>query len=79
MNTVADPFADEPQVRAPPCEKKATKSRVDGLSVGDVRYVFSQLRSSETIEPDQLLYCGLRASEFAVKYLKLEKHSEKGR
>lgn len=65
-----DPFRGIEDTRkklAPP--RAATNSRIGNLTVGDVRYVFSQLRESSDIDPDFTLWCGLTAGEFSLQYL----------
>ena len=76
---IRDPFADKP-----PCEKSViirqnkrtqryrstAKSRIFGMTVGDIRYCFQQLRGAgDSLCPDFMLYNGLCAGEFTLLYL----------
>lgn len=77
--SIRDPFSEKT-----PLEKKMTlrqskrtqryrstaKSRILGMTVGDIRYCFQQLRAAgDTLTPYFILYNGLYAGEFTLMYL----------
>lgn len=77
--SIRDPFSDKT-----PLEKSMTlrqskrtqryrstaKSRILGMTVGDIRYCFQQLRAAgDTLTPYFILYNGLYAGEFTLMYL----------
>ena len=50
--------------------RSRAKSRIYGMSVGDVRYSFNQLRAAgERLTSKLVLYNGQTAGEFALSYL----------
>lgn len=50
--------------------RSRAKSRISGMSVGDVRYSFNQLRAAgERLTSKLVLYNGQTAGEFALSYL----------
>lgn len=49
--------------------KGATKSRIGTLTVGDVRYIFTQLRGYSDMDPDRTLWHGETAGQFSLNYL----------
>ncbi len=50
--------------------RSATNSRIGGMTVGDIRYCFQQLRSAgENLNSDMILYNGQSAGKFALMYL----------
>lgn len=49
--------------------KGATKSRIGSLTVGDVRYIFTQLRGYSDMDPDRTLWHGETAGQFSLNYL----------
>jgi hypothetical protein len=56
-----DPFEDTPMRLQKSVESKskaATKSRINQLTVGDVRYIFTQLRGCRTLDPNLTLWTG---------------------
>jgi len=77
--SIRDPFSDKT-----PMEKSMTlrqskrtqryrstaKSRILGMTVGDIRYCFQQLRAAgDSLTPYFILYNGLYAGEFTLMYL----------
>lgn len=44
-------------------------SRIDGMTVGDVRQCFSQMRTCYDLSANTTLWCGITAGEFALAYL----------
>jgi len=77
--SIRDPFSDKTSI-----EKKMTlrqskrtqryrstaKSRILGMTVGDIRYCFQQLRAAgDSLTPYFILYNGLYAGEFTLMYL----------
>ncbi len=77
--SIRDPFSEKS-----PLEKSMTlrqskrtqryrstaKSRILGMTVGDIRYCFQQLRAAgDTLTPYFILYNGLYAGEFTLMYL----------
>jgi len=77
--SIRDPFSDKT-----PTEKRMTlrqskrtqryrstaKSRILGMTVGDIRYCFQQLRAAgDSLTPYFILYNGLYAGEFTLMYL----------
>lgn len=50
--------------------RSTAKSRILGMTVGDIRYCFQQLRQAgDNLTPDLVLYNGQCAGEFALCYL----------
>lgn len=50
--------------------RSTAKSRICGMTVGDIRYCFQQLRSAgSSLNPQLVLYNGQCAGEFALSYL----------
>ncbi|AAR26866.1 FirrV-1-A42 [Feldmannia irregularis virus a] len=50
--------------------RSTAKSRICGMTVGDIRYCFQQLRNANAdLCPDFVLYNGQCAGEFALSYL----------
>ena len=71
-----NPFQDKPSpVWATPHTKTArTKharslSRIQGMTVGDVRQCFSQMRKTQGLTSNTTLWCGITAGNFALRYL----------
>jgi hypothetical protein len=44
-------------------------SRIEGMTVGDVRQCFSQMRATPRLTADTTLWCGITAGHFALRYL----------
>jgi hypothetical protein len=44
-------------------------SRIEGMTVGDVRQCFSQIRTCYDLSANTTLWCGITAGEFALAYL----------
>ena len=44
-------------------------SRIQGMTVGDVRQCFSQMRNTPFITANTTLWCGMSAGMFALRYL----------
>jgi hypothetical protein len=67
----ANPFdpvpIDESRLRGP--GKKAASSRIGSLTVGDVRYVFTQLRNAKSFDPSRTLWTGETFGSFSLNYL----------
>lgn len=76
---VRDPFSPRPvevkkaiskQTKRTQRYRSTAKSRICGMTVGDIRYCFQQLRSAgESLSPSLILYNGQSAGEFALSYL----------
>lgn len=50
--------------------RSTARSRICGMTVGDIRYCFQQLRSAgSALNPQLVLYNGQCAGEFALSYL----------
>lgn len=50
--------------------RSTAQSRLGDMTVGDIRYCFQQLRNAgPELHPEMMLYNGLCAGEFALKYL----------
>jgi hypothetical protein len=67
-----NPFDDVPmrlQKSVETKSKAATKSRINQLTVGDVRYIFTQLRGCKTLDPNHTLWTGATAGRFSLDYL----------
>ena len=76
---LCDPFAPRPQTIKEALLKQTkrtqryrstAKSRILGMTVGDIRYCFQQLRNAgKCLTPELVLYNGQCAGEFALCYL----------
>ena len=76
---IRDPFSDRinddkvsnlKQSKRTQRYRSRAKSRIVGMSVGDVRYSFNQLRAAgERLTSKLVLYNGQTAGEFALSYL----------
>lgn len=76
---IRDPFCDRPQevkrvmmrqTKRTQRYRSTAKSRICGMTVGDIRYCFQQLRSAgDALSPQLVLYNGQCAGEFALSYL----------
>ena len=77
IQRIRDPFSERPvkdlalkrSVRSSRYRSTA-KSRICGMSVGDIRYSFNQLRAAgDKLTSDMVLYNGSTAGSFALSYL----------
>lgn len=78
-NYLTDPFATRPrsvkeallkQTKRTQRYRSTAKSRILGMTVGDIRYCFQQLRNAgDCLGPEVVLYNGQCAGEFALCYL----------
>ncbi|CAM9638314.1 unnamed protein product, partial [Phaeothamnion confervicola] len=76
---VRDPFVDRPlpikdnmikQSKRTQRYRSTACSRIDGMTVGDIRYCFQQLRNAgDELSSDMILYNGKSAGSFALAYL----------
>lgn len=76
---IRDPFSDRPQevkrvmmkqTKRTQRYRSTARSRICGMTVGDIRYCFQQLRSAgSALSPQLVLYNGQCAGEFALSYL----------
>ena len=76
---IRDPFSDRPQevkrvmmrqTKRTQRYRSTARSRICGMTVGDIRYCFQQLRSAgSALSPHLVLYNGQCAGEFALSYL----------
>lgn len=76
---IRDPFYDRPQevkrvmmrqTKRTQRYRSTARSRICGMTVGDIRYCFQQLRSAgSALSPHLVLYNGQCAGEFALSYL----------
>lgn len=70
-----NPFQDKPQTqysiaRDSQRPKHARSlSRIHGMTVGDVRQCFSQMRNSPNLSSNTTLWCGITAGNFALHYV----------
>jgi len=79
LGFVRDPFSDRPgeiknammkQTKRTQRYRSTARSRICGMTVGDIRYCFQQLRSAgDDLEPELILYNGEKAGQFALSYL----------
>lgn len=79
LDFVRDPFSDRPgeiktamlrQTKRTQRYRSTARSRICGMTVGDIRYCFQQLRSAgRDLSPQLVLYNGQCAGEFALSYL----------
>ena len=79
LGFVRDPFSDRPgeiktamlrQTKRTQRYRSTARSRICGMTVGDIRYCFQQLRSAgKDLQPELILYNGQCAGEFALQYL----------
>lgn len=78
-NYIRDPFSERPIGMKDMVMKKSkrtqryrstARSRICGMTVGDIRYCFAQLRNAgPSLRSDFVLYTGQFAGEFALSYL----------
>lgn len=76
---IRDPFSDRPQevkrvmmrqTKRTQRYRSTARSRICGMTVGDIRYCFQQLRNAgSALSPQLVLYNGQCAGEFALSYL----------
>jgi hypothetical protein len=76
---IRDPFRERPedikkimlkQTKRTQRYRSTAKSRICGMTVGDIRFCFQQLRSAgSTLSPHLILYNGQPAGAFALAYL----------
>lgn len=76
---IRDPFSYRPQevkrvmmrqTKRSQRYRSTARSRICGMTVGDIRYCFQQLRSAgSALSPHLILYNGQCAGEFALSYL----------
>lgn len=76
---IRDPFSHRPQEvkkvmmrqnKRSQRYRSTARSRICGMTVGDIRYCFQQLRSAgSSLSPHLILYNGQCAGEFALSYL----------
>jgi len=71
-----NPFHDKPatlgvrqQMSVPRPKHTRSLSRIQGMTVGDVRQCFSQMRSTPCLTSATTLWCGITAGNFALRYL----------
>jgi hypothetical protein len=77
MNDVTDPFADRTfkhrvVLKRNQRSRSSMHSRINNMTVGDIRYCFQQLRianAQNTLTSDMILYNGKSAGLFALLYL----------
>ena len=71
MNPFQDKASTEwPVVKESRRPKNARSlSRIHGMTVGDVRQCFSQMRSTPNLSSNTTLWCGITAGNFALHYL----------
>ena len=50
-------------------KKAQSLSRIQNMTVGDVRQCFSEMRSTHNLASCTVLWCGLTAGQFALQYL----------
>lgn len=75
----SDPFCSRPcmikehtnrQAKRTQRYRSTSKSRILGMTVGDIRYCFQQLRNAgDNLTPELVLYNGQCAGDFALRYL----------
>ena len=64
--TTQSPAHGEPVVQE---KAKKSLSRIDNMTVGDVRQCFSQMRAAAHLTSSTILWCGMSAGDFALQYL----------
>lgn len=79
IKNIRNPFSQRSSVVNPNMTKQSkrtqryrstAKSRILGMSVGDIRYSFNQLRAAgDNLTSDLVLYNGQSAGQFALSYL----------
>ena len=79
LKFIRNPFEDRPdsvklnmarQTKRTQRYRSVANSRVLGMTVGDIRYCFQQLRNAgDDLSPHMILYNGQCAGEFALAYL----------
>ncbi len=56
-------------VKRAPRPNAKSLSRIEGMTVGDVRQCFLQMRTCSQLSSNTTLWCGITAGEFALAYL----------
>lgn len=71
MNPFDEKKRETKIVPKPPKPPTTTKSlsRIHGMTVGDVRQCFSQMRTTSHLSSNTTLWCGITAGHFALVYL----------
>lgn len=74
-----NPFHDKPKPNIamvashtdvhPKNKNARSLSRIHGMTVGDVRQCFSQMRNTPMLNSNTTLWCGMTAGNFALRYL----------
>lgn len=70
-----NPFQDKASTQWPIAQESRrpknarSLSRIHGMTVGDVRQCFSQMRSTPNLSSNTTLWCGITAGNFALHYL----------
>ena len=70
-----NPFHDTKRVPTEPSHPlgktkgNRSLSRIEGMTVGDVRQCFSQMRNTPNLTSSTTLWCGMTAGTFALRYL----------
>lgn len=67
--TFGQPPASSPAPSAKTPRALRSLSRIEGMTVGDVRQCFSQMRATPCLTAETTLWCGITAGHFALRYL----------
>lgn len=67
----SEPHCPEPPEAEAKPKGRALRSlsRIEGMTVGDVRQCFSQMRATPCLTAETTLWCGITAGHFALRYL----------
>lgn len=77
---MTDPFQENNnssvQNSSLPClTMQKSVSRINNMTVGDVRQCFHQMRNTPNLTASTVLWCGVTAGKFALSYLLQTAHS----
>lgn len=62
-----------------PLSAQKNASKLNNMTVGDVRQCFQQMRNTPDLRSSTVLWCGLTAGQFALAYLLQTAHSSSRR
>lgn len=77
---MTDPFQEKRNTKVqnyslPSVTLPKSVSRINNMTVGDVRQCFHQMRNTPNLTASTVLWCGVTAGKFALSYLLQTAHS----